>query len=131
MANLCLKCDGRCCRYFAFEIDKPDTFEEFENIRWFIMHHGVTVHVDQGDWYIAIPVACRNIGPNNLCTIYEDRPLICRTYSNANCDAHAGTYEYEAELKTPEDVEAYARKILGDAKYEAARTRARKLAAKV
>ncbi len=127
---MCFKCDARCCRYFAFEIDKPDTFEEFENIRWYIMHQGVTVHVDTGDWYISIPVPCKNIGPDNLCAIYDDRPLICRKYSNDNCEAHEGDFEYEHEFKTPEAIDAYARQFLGEAKYEQARIRARKQAAK-
>ena len=46
----CTRCGARCCNYFCFEIDEPDEFDEFENIRWFLCHEGVSVHIDDGDW---------------------------------------------------------------------------------
>jgi Fe-S-cluster containining protein len=121
----CSACNAQCCRYFCFEIDEPETFEEFEDVRWYLLHENVTVHIDEGDWYISILNACKELGQDNRCGIYEERPVICRSYSQDNCDATGGDYEYEQLFETPEQLEAYARKTLGDKKYEKARDKAR------
>lgn len=124
MSDICKRCGAKCCRYFCFEIDEPETFEQFEDVRWFLCHEGVTVHIDEGDWYIAIANRCRMLDENNRCTIYESRPMICRSYSTDNCDHTAGDYDYDEEFKTPEDIERYARKTLGDRAYERERNKA-------
>ena len=125
MSLTCKECGAKCCRYFCFEIDEPDTYEEFEDIRWFLMHEGVTVHMDEDDdWYISIDNRCKMLGPDNRCKIYDDRPIICRRYDMSECDHSGGDYEYQVEFHTPEDVEAYARKTLGEKKFETAKARA-------
>jgi Fe-S-cluster containining protein len=121
----CRTCNALCCRYFCFQIDAPGTFEEFDDIRWYLLHEGITVHIDEGDWYISIENPCKALGPDKRCKIYKDRPLICRNYSLVNCDQALGDYEYDALFKTPEDIEEYARKILGAAEYERAKAQAR------
>jgi len=125
MSQTCRKCGAKCCTYFCFEIDKPDSYEEFEDVRWYLCHEGVTVHVDEGDWYISIENRCKNLASNGLCTIYEDRPLICRGYSLDNCDFTGAEYGYEEFFQTPEQLMAYARKTLGAKAFERARKRAR------
>ena len=124
MSSMCKECGGKCCRYFCFEIDEPDTFEEFDDIRWFLMHEDISVHVDEGDWYISIANKCKALDEDSRCMIYADRPLICRRYSMANCDFTAGDYGYEAHFETPEQLEAYARKVLGRKAYEKAKAKA-------
>lgn len=115
----CEKCKALCCRYFCFEIDEPDDYEEFEDIRWYLCHEGVSVHIDEdNDWYIQIENPCLKLDGKNRCAEYEDRPLICRTYSDENCEATGSDYGYLEEFKTPEQLDAYARKTLGDYAYE-------------
>jgi len=123
MDDQCQNCDAKCCKYFCFEIDKPDTFEEFEDIRWFLCHEGVSIHIDEGDWYISIDNPCKMLDENNKCTIYDTRPMICRNYSMDNCDNASGDYEYDELFETPQDIEAYARKTLGEQVYERARAK--------
>ena len=115
----CQACGSRCCAYFCFEIDKPTTFQEFENVRWFIMHQGVTVHIDAaGDWYISIANRCLNLDEKGLCRQYETRPMICRAYTTAGCDFTLGDYEYQAVFHTPEQLENYARATMGPKRYD-------------
>lgn len=121
----CQQCGAKCCRYFCFEIDAPDTYEEFEDIRWFLCHEGVSIHIDEGDWYISIANRCKMLTDDNTCLLYGERPLICRTYSMDNCDHTAGDYGYDALFETPEDLDRYARKTLGRAAYERAKAKAR------
>lgn len=122
MSDICVKCGAKCCQYFCFQIDTPDDFEEFEDIRWYICHEGVSVHIDdEEDWYIQIENRCNMLGDNNLCKIYDDRPLICRKYSAENCEDTSGEPEdfgYIEEFKTPEQLDAYAYKTLGKSTYE-------------
>ena len=125
MSEMCVKCGAKCCTYFCFEIDKPDTYAEFEDIRWYLCHEGVTVHIDEGDWFISIANRCRKLGPDNRCMDYDNRPLICRKYSTDNCDMTELDYGYDAMFETPEELDAYARKTLGPAGYESAKSRAR------
>jgi Fe-S-cluster containining protein len=114
----CKKCGALCCQYFSFEIDEPDDFEQFDDIRWYICHEGVSVHIDEdGGWYIQIMNRCNMLGDDDRCTIYEDRPTICRTYGD-ECEYTGDDYGYRAEFTTPESVMEYARKTLGGEEYE-------------
>ena len=82
----CEKCDARCCKYVAVEIDKPETKEDFEDIKWFVCHKNVNVFVDEDDeWYVEFLSPCEFLGEDNLCTNYENRPKICRRYSQDEC----------------------------------------------
>lgn len=121
----CRKCGAKCCKYFCFQIDTPDSYEEFENIRWFLCHEGVRIHVDKGDWYIEISNRCKMLDGDGLCRIYADRPLICRGYDKENCDDTSSDYEYDAEFTTPRQIDRYARKTLGKRAFEKARAEAR------
>jgi len=121
----CAKCGGKCCKYFCFEIDEPEDVDEFEDVRWYLCHEGVSVHIDEGDWYICIENRCRFLRPDARCEIYDDRPLICRKYDPENCDYTQGSYDYDEEFRTPEAMERYARKVLGDEVFERKRRRAR------
>ena len=126
MIQTCQTCGARCCRYFCFEIDKPSTYQEFENVRWYLLHEGVTVHIDlEGDWYIAIANRCLNLGKDDRCVAYTERPLICRQYDTEGCDFTKGDYEYQALFTTAEQVENYARAKLGAARFEKIKASAR------
>ncbi len=125
MSKTCQKCGAQCCGYFCFEIDEPDTYEEFDDIRWYLCHDGVTVHVDEGDWFISIDSRCKMLRRDGLCKIYDNRPLICRSYLPENCDFSDGDYDYDELFTTPEEFEAYARKALGEKKYETAKAKER------
>lgn len=125
MSKTCVKCGAKCCKYFCFEIDEPDDFDEFEDIRWYLCHEGVSVHVDEGDWFISIENHCKMLGDDDKCTIYDNRPLICRKYDPATCDFTDDDYGYDEEFNTPEAIDKYARKTLGAGVYEKEKTKAR------
>jgi len=119
MTNRCETCKGLCCRYFCFQIDEPDDYEEFEDVRWYLYHEGVSVHIDEdGDWFIQIANPCNALDENYRCTVYEDRPLICRGYSTENCEVLDDDYGYQEEFTAPEQLAAHARKTLGEEAYE-------------
>jgi Fe-S-cluster containining protein len=121
--NLCGKCTGLCCRYFALAIDKPETRREFEDIRWYLLHRDTTIFVEDGEWYLQINAKCRALMDDNRCAIYEKRPTICRAYKEANCDWHGDEYDYDHIFVEPEQLAQYAEDYL-------AKKRKRRAAAK-
>ncbi len=125
MGKTCRECGSKCCTYFCFEIDEPDTYEEFDDVRWYLNHEGVSVHIDEGDWYISIASRCKMLARDARCLIYADRPLICRKYDPAKCDFAPGDYGYEELFLTGEQLEAYARDTLGEEEYERAKRKVR------
>ena len=110
---LCEHCTGVCCRYIALPIDTPKTRRDFDDMRWYVMHRGVSVFVDEGDWYIQFTSPCENLLPDNRCAVYDRRPAICREYKAGDCDYEGGDYHYEVHLRTAREVEQYAVTKLG------------------
>jgi len=92
---LCEHCAGACCRYVALPIDKPRTLRDYDDIRWYVMHEGFSVFVEDGDWYVQVQARCKNLQADNLCRIYETRPRICREYQGGDCDYGGGEYNYD------------------------------------
>ena len=78
-------------------------YEDFENIRWYLTHRHISVHIDdEGDGCILIDNHCRNLvktAKGLRCKDYANRPLICRKFSPANCDFTKGGYDLEEDRK--------------------------------
>ncbi len=85
----CLQC-AKCCTYVAIGMNAPTTPKLASEILWHLYHEGVSVCRDEaGEWYVQFEARCRNLGPGNLCAIYENRPHICRAYDDAVCEVNA------------------------------------------
>ena len=100
----CSLCTALCCSYFALEIDTPEEPEDFENLRWYILHEDVNIFVDDGDWYLQIFRKCTWL-QDNKCGHYEDRPTICREYSDEACDYDG--VESDRVFRNIEELDAY------------------------
>jgi len=107
---LCKKCAGLCCRYLALPIDTPKTKGDFDDIRWYLAHKGISVFVEKRDWYINIANRCKYLTRENTCDIYEHRPRICRGYNEKNCDFQSGDYGYKIHLTSIEELDEYLAK---------------------
>ena len=92
---LCEHCAAACCRYLAIEIDKPASKRDYDDIRWYLLHEGISVFVEDGDWHLQIQTACKHLGADNLCQFYETRPQICRDYHPDNCDYTCADHDYD------------------------------------
>lgn len=112
----CEGCNGACCRYVSVEIDVPEELKDFEEIKWFVIHKGVYVYVDEDDcWYIEFSTPCRYL-ENNKCSIYEKRPNICKEYNHDECTFH-NEYSEKFTFKTLEDVEKYIKEVFEKGKH--------------
>ncbi len=109
---LCTYCNAKCCRYFALPIDKPDSWKQFDYMRWFLLHQHASVFVEKDDWYLLVHTPCKNLRDDNLCGIYEERPNICREYTTKKCE-YDDLWVYDQYFELPEQVEEYAEAVLG------------------
>lgn len=102
----CSECRGECCKKLAFQVEKPRTKEDFEDMKWYLYHEGVLVYIDNcGDWMVQVPVKCTKLDKDGRCTIYKDRPPICRNSAVKDCEMN--TNEMDVIFKTVEDLEDY------------------------
>ncbi len=110
-SSLCEYCNAKCCRYFALPIEHPDTYEELEYLRWFLLHDRASVFKEDDDWYLLVHTKCKHLGEDNRCGIYETRPQICRDYTTDNCE-YDDDWTYEFYLETPEQVHEYTEAVI-------------------
>ena len=109
---LCEFCTAKCCRYFALPLETPTTREEFEYIRWFLLHEHATVFTEEGDWYVCVHTVCKHLQDDHRCGIYETRPQICREYTTKECE-YEDDWVYDQYFETCEQVEEYMDAVLG------------------
>ncbi len=108
--SLCDHCTAKCCRYFALPIETPTTRQDFDFIRWYLLHQHATVFTEDDTWYLLVHTECKHLQPDYRCGIYETRPQICRDYSTDNCEFEE-TWTYERYLETPEQVAEFSEAI--------------------
>jgi len=109
---LCTYCPAKCCRYFALPIETPTDWEDFEFIRWYLLHERATVFVEEESWYLLVHNRCKVLGDDNLCQAYATRPQICRDYTTNKCE-YEDDWVYDQYFEAPEQVLEYAEAVLG------------------
>ncbi|UCF66680.1 MAG: YkgJ family cysteine cluster protein [Acidobacteriota bacterium] len=115
----CHDCAALCCRYYALEIETPETLEDFEALKWYLIHGKSWIWVEDGEWHLQVDEACRYLGPNNECLIYERRPKICRDYGMPEqppsddplCDYFAQDERHDLEFRTLDELERHIEKF--------------------
>ena len=109
--SLCDYCTAKCCRYFALPIDTPTSEQDFDYIRWYLLHDRATVFTEDDDWYLLVHTTCKHLQSDHRCGIYETRPQICRDYSTKDCE-YEDEWTYDRYLETPEQVQEYRDAVL-------------------
>lgn len=85
----CLTC-GLCCTYIAVGIDGPTNAKSASEILWHLYHEGISIYRDgDNEWMVQFESRCRHLQDDNKCGIYEQRPHICRDYSEESCEVNA------------------------------------------
>ncbi len=108
---LCNHCSAKCCKYFALPIEQPTTRDDWEFIRWFLLHDAATLFREDDDWYLLVHTQCKHLQADNRCGIYFTRPQVCREYSTDECE-YEDDWLYEQYLETAEQAAEYAEAIL-------------------
>jgi Fe-S-cluster containining protein len=129
----CLDC-GKCCTYVAVGINAPRNPGYATDVLWYLYHENVYVYRDgDGEWSVHLEARCRNLAHDLKCRIYEERPHICRSFSNLTCEvnSHEGhpiTFRSPEqfldwlEVKHPKVYASIARKYLPEALLSRPRT---------
>ncbi len=106
--KLCEGC-SICCRYATVELDIPKNKDDIDEIRWLILHDIVVMVDEEGSWLVLIPNVCKELSPEGRCMIYEKRPILCRNYSQEDCEKYAG--ENVAEFRTVDQFFEYMKSM--------------------
>ncbi len=87
------KCDlctnSKCCTYVTQQIDRPRSKYDFEILLWQVSHDSVGAYRDDDGWFVMFETRCQHLLGDGRCSIYEDRPAICRSHSNDYCEYDA------------------------------------------
>lgn len=84
----CLSC-GICCTYVAAEVEGPVGIRSATEILWYLYHENVSVYRDTDDeWLLQFETRCQHLLPDNKCNIYAQRPHICRTFDERDCEVN-------------------------------------------
>lgn len=112
----CEDCPALCCKYVALEIDCPEELEDFEDIKWYVLHKDVNVYVEEdGTWNLEFITPCEYLDEKDKCTIHEEnskikRPKICKEFDVDVCPFH-NKYEEKYRFEKIEDVENYIENV--------------------
>lgn len=111
MKNPCKKCNAKCCKYIAIEIDYPKEKEDLEDLKWYVLHKNIKLYIDNDDDFILeFKTKCKALDKDNMCKIYKKRPKICRNYKTNNCENNEGD-THKILFKTPKDIENYFKSL--------------------
>lgn len=75
----CERCNGKCCTFIHLKL--PEEYDTPDIIRWITLHKGIYVYTasnSQGTFkFLEIRAPCSKL-KNGRCSIYEDRPDVCK-----------------------------------------------------
>jgi uncharacterized protein len=104
----CKDCGGKCCDYVAVEMKIPSCKKDYDSIRWYLSHENVNVFVDHfKTWYVEFRTPCMKMNINKKCTIYKDRPFICRNHGNSEGECEHFDTPYKEYFTSMRDFEKY------------------------
>ncbi len=94
-------------------MDKPETIEDWDLIRWMVAHEKIAVYVDdEDDWLVEVKTNCKYINSDNTCKIYNERPLICKEHPTENCVKNAEEEGEKLRFNTVEEVDKYIEEVI-------------------
>lgn len=111
--NKCSLCVGsKCCQYITQQIDTPRSMAAFDTLLWQVSHRHVQFYKDSDGWFmLVVDARCEHITPTGQCGIYAERPMICRTYSNDECEFDSSAEDsFELFFDSYQSLDDYCRK---------------------
>lgn len=78
---VCSKC-GRCCSVLFFTFN--DLYLSEDDKRYYEAHNIKVKRIKRNSYRLEIPQRCKYLTEDNLCSIFEDRPRLCKEISGKN-----------------------------------------------
>ena len=107
--NLCKDC-SICCQYITVIINPPSTKKELDRIIWYILHESTVFIEEDGTWKVDLNRKCNALNDDGRCTVYEDRPNLCREYLQDDCEKYGGLDDIIHTFKTKKEFIDYINK---------------------
>ena len=111
--NKCRLCTGtKCCQYITMQIDTPISIADFDTLLWQVAHRHVQFYKDSDGWFmLVVDASCEHITSKGQCGIYDQRPMICRSYSNDECEFDSSAEEgFDLFFDNYQSLDEYCRK---------------------
>ncbi len=102
----CAKC-SKCCRNVSIEVDEPSDDKEIDEYVWIIMHENIRLYIEEDKWYLEILTPCKMLEDDRQCSIYADRPEVCREYETENCLKNGDEDYFDVLFTNPGELKAY------------------------
>lgn len=80
------QCKARCCHYITVVLPAPRHKADFDELSWFLAHENISVYVECRRWHLEVRNRCQHLTQSNLCGIYDNRPVVCRSYATDVCE---------------------------------------------
>lgn len=103
--HICRKCGALCCHMLVTCIEKPKDDDDIDYYKWHLHFDTVSIAIRHHRWYLVVQGRCVYLDDNNLCTIYDRRPAICRRLNPPHCERFGSWCD--TMLNTPEELVAY------------------------
>ena len=111
--NLCDHCTAKCCHYFALPMDEPTTPQDFDFLRWFLLHDRASVFTEDETLVPAGSYAVQALAARqSLRHLRPAAPGLPRLH-HGQCEYH-DDWTYERYFETPEQVEEYAEAMFSE-----------------
>jgi len=77
--SACYGCGEKCCSRFFIVLEGV---KDEDWVRWLSFHQGVVVKkLKKHKYEVWFDLPCRNVRDDGSCSIYEDRPRVCRSFT--------------------------------------------------
>ncbi len=114
--NPCHPCT-MCCEYVTVELDRPRSKTDYDALMWHLLHEDTNVFIDHdGDWYVEFQSRCTALNESGECSIYDERPKVCRDHDRENCEASGGS-PYREHFATKSQLIRYLKRKGVDYKF--------------
>jgi Fe-S-cluster containining protein len=82
--------------------------EDFDHLLWQLSHKDIQAYKDEDGWFLLINNPCNHLLSDGRCGIYDDRPKICREYTNDFCEFDEDSTEgFELYFNGYDDLHKY------------------------
>jgi Fe-S-cluster containining protein len=103
--RFCSECPALCCKNLSMRIGKPANRSEVEDLKWQLHFDTVSVYIRNNRWYQLVEGRCMYLSDDDRCTIYPQRPDMCRRHNPPECEFFGDFYDII--IKTPEELEGH------------------------